>query len=38
MITTGDVAEMVLSLTRLSANAVVPSIVMTRPGRVLWRA
>ena len=38
MITTGDVAEMVLSLTRLSANAVVPSIVITRPGRVLWRA
>ena len=38
MITTGDVAEMVMSLTRLSANAVVPSIVITRPGRVLWRA
>jgi 3-oxoacyl-[acyl-carrier protein] reductase len=38
MITTGDVAELVLSLTRLSANAVVPSIVVTRPGRQLWRA
>ena len=38
MITTGDVAELVLSLTRLSANAVVPNIVVTRPGRRLWRA
>lgn len=38
MITTGDMAEMVLALTRLSANAVVPSIVVTRPGRRLWRA
>jgi NAD(P)-dependent dehydrogenase (short-subunit alcohol dehydrogenase family) len=38
MITTADVAELVLSLTRLSANAVVPSIVVTRPGRRLWRA
>jgi NAD(P)-dependent dehydrogenase (short-subunit alcohol dehydrogenase family) len=38
MITTGDVAELVLSLTRLSANAVVPAITVTRPGRRLWRA
>ena len=38
MITTGDVAELVLGLTRLSANAVVPSITVTRPGRRLWRA
>jgi 3-oxoacyl-[acyl-carrier protein] reductase len=38
MITTADVAELVLSLTRLSSNAVVPNIVVTRPGRRLWRA
>jgi NAD(P)-dependent dehydrogenase (short-subunit alcohol dehydrogenase family) len=38
MISTADVAELVLSLTRLSANAVVPGIVVTRPGRRLWRA
>lgn len=38
MITTADVAELVLALTRLSANAVVPGIVVTRPGRRIWRA
>lgn len=38
MITTADIAELVLSLTRLSSNAVVPHIAVTRPGRRLWRA
>ncbi|WP_338051253.1 SDR family oxidoreductase [Pseudonocardia acidicola] len=38
MLTVGDVAELVLSLTRLSAAAVVPSIVVTRAGPQLWRA
>ncbi|WP_435217857.1 SDR family NAD(P)-dependent oxidoreductase [Streptomyces sp. bgisy034] len=38
MITAEDVAEMVSSVVALSRTAVVPSIVMTRPGRRLWRA
>ncbi|WP_083885253.1 SDR family NAD(P)-dependent oxidoreductase [Nocardia thailandica] len=38
MITTGDIAELVLALSRLSANAVVPNIVVSRAGDRLWRA
>lgn len=38
MITADDVAEMVSSVVVLSRTAVVPSIVITRPGRRLWRA
>lgn len=38
MITTGDIAELVLALSRLSANAVVPNIVVSRAGDQLWRA
>ncbi|UAK35268.1 SDR family NAD(P)-dependent oxidoreductase [Nocardia asteroides] len=38
MLTTGDVAEMVLAITRLSRNAVVPNIVLSRAGDRLWRA
>jgi 3-oxoacyl-[acyl-carrier protein] reductase len=38
MLTGDDVAEMVLAITRLSARAVVPSIVLTRGGEQLWRA
>ncbi|MBF6354900.1 SDR family oxidoreductase [Nocardia higoensis] len=38
MLTTGDVAEMVLAITRLSRNAVVPNIVLSRAGDQLWRA
>jgi 3-oxoacyl-[acyl-carrier protein] reductase len=38
MITADDVAEMVSSVVALSRTAVVPSIVITRPGRRLWRA
>lgn len=37
MIRTSDVAEMVLAVARLSANATVPNIVITRPGTTLWR-
>lgn len=37
MIRTADVAEMVASITRLSARAVVPNVVITRPGPQLWR-
>lgn len=38
MIAPADVAEVVVSLTRLSGSAVVPQIAMTRPGPHLWRA
>jgi 3-oxoacyl-[acyl-carrier protein] reductase len=38
MITADDVAELVLALCHLSRNAVVPNVVLTRPGRELWRA
>ncbi|NKQ53225.1 SDR family oxidoreductase [Amycolatopsis sp. K13G38] len=38
MLTTRDVAELVLSVSRLSAHAVVPSIVLTRAGEQIWRA
>jgi 3-oxoacyl-[acyl-carrier protein] reductase len=38
MIQAGDVAELVLALTRLSRHATIPNIVLTRPGPQLWRA
>ncbi|MGW4719655.1 SDR family NAD(P)-dependent oxidoreductase [Nocardia sp. NPDC004260] len=38
MLTTGDIAEMVLAVTRLSRNAVVPNIILSRAGDQLWRA
>ncbi|WP_069161518.1 SDR family NAD(P)-dependent oxidoreductase [Nocardia altamirensis] len=38
MLTTGDIAEMVLAITRLSRNAVIPNIVISRAGEQLWRA
>lgn len=38
MIAVEDVAELVLALCRLSRHAVVPNVVLTRPGRELWRA
>jgi len=38
MIKTTDIAELVLALCRLSRNAVVPNVVVTRPGEQLWRA
>ncbi|QYC45813.1 Rhamnolipids biosynthesis 3-oxoacyl-[acyl-carrier-protein] reductase [Nonomuraea coxensis DSM 45129] len=38
MISTADVAELAMSVTRLSVNAVVPEIVVTRPGGQLHRA
>ena len=33
-----DIAEMVVAVTRLSARAVAPHIVLPRPGASLWRA
>ena len=38
MIEPGDIAELVLALTRLSARAVVPGIVVARRGRTQWQA
>lgn len=38
MIRVGDVAELVLAVSRLSRHATVPNIVLTRPGVPLWRA
>ncbi|CAM3591947.1 SDR family NAD(P)-dependent oxidoreductase [Smaragdicoccus niigatensis] len=38
MLTTGDIAEMAMAITRLSSNAVVPNIVISRAGSELWRA
>jgi short-subunit dehydrogenase len=38
MIRASDIAEMVLGLIRMSRWAVVPTIVMSRPGTTIWRA
>jgi short-subunit dehydrogenase len=38
MLPTADIAEMVLAVSRLSARAVVPNIVISRSGDQLWRA
>jgi 3-oxoacyl-[acyl-carrier protein] reductase len=38
MIEAGDIAELVVALTRLSARAVVPGIVVARRGGTQWRA
>lgn len=38
MITADDVAELAVALCQLSRHAVVPNVVLTRPGRTLWRA
>jgi NAD(P)-dependent dehydrogenase (short-subunit alcohol dehydrogenase family) len=38
MISADDVAEIAIALSRLSASAMVPTIVITRPGPQLWRA
>ncbi len=38
MLMPDDVAELVVAVSRLSAHAVVPSIVLTRAGTQLWRA
>ncbi|MDA3628828.1 SDR family NAD(P)-dependent oxidoreductase [Saccharopolyspora sp. WRP15-2] len=38
MLSTADVAELVLAITRLSARAVVPNMVLTRAGEQIWRA
>jgi short-subunit dehydrogenase len=38
MLTTADVAELVTAISRLSAHAVVPNIVLTRAGEQIWRA
>ncbi|MFE2995768.1 SDR family NAD(P)-dependent oxidoreductase [Nocardia sp. NPDC059246] len=38
MLTTSDIAEMALAITRLSRNAVVPNIVVSRAGEQIWRA
>ncbi|WP_063001573.1 SDR family NAD(P)-dependent oxidoreductase [Nocardia mikamii] len=38
MIDPADVAEVVVSLTRLTGSVVIPKIAMTRPGPHLWRA
>jgi short-subunit dehydrogenase len=38
MISAADIAELAMSVTRLSAHAAVPTIVVTRPGPQLWRA
>lgn len=38
MIAVDDIAQIVLALCRLSRNAVVPNLVVTRPGPALWRA
>ncbi|MFG1941480.1 SDR family oxidoreductase [Nonomuraea sp. NPDC048826] len=38
MITTADIAELAMTVTRLSVNAVVPEMVVTRPGGQLHRA
>ncbi|WP_203218215.1 SDR family NAD(P)-dependent oxidoreductase [Nocardia brasiliensis] len=38
MLSTADIAELVLAVTRLSRNAVVPNIVVARAGAQLWRA
>lgn len=38
MLTGNDVAELVVAISRLSINAVVPNIVVTRRGEQIWRA
>ncbi|WP_067900477.1 SDR family NAD(P)-dependent oxidoreductase [Nocardia vaccinii] len=38
MLPTADIAELVLAVSRLSARAVVPNIVISRSGDQLWRA
>jgi NAD(P)-dependent dehydrogenase (short-subunit alcohol dehydrogenase family) len=38
MIRASDVAEIVLSLIRMSRWSVIPNIVMSRPGSTIWRA
>jgi 3-oxoacyl-[acyl-carrier protein] reductase len=38
MITTADIAELAITVCRLSRHAAVPHIVVTRPGSYLWRA
>lgn len=38
MLTTGDIAELAVAVTRLSRNAVIPNIVITRAGEQIWRA
>jgi NAD(P)-dependent dehydrogenase (short-subunit alcohol dehydrogenase family) len=38
MIDPGDIAELVVAMTRLSARAVVPGIVVARRGETQWRA
>lgn len=38
MLPVDDVAEAIVSITRLSKRSVVPSFVLTRPGPHLWRA
>jgi NAD(P)-dependent dehydrogenase (short-subunit alcohol dehydrogenase family) len=38
MLPTADIAEMVLAVSRLSARAMVPNIVISRFGDQLWRA
>jgi NAD(P)-dependent dehydrogenase (short-subunit alcohol dehydrogenase family) len=38
MIRVEDIAELALAVTKLSANAVVPEMVVARPGAQLWRA
>ena len=38
MLPTSDVAELVLTVSRLSAHAVVPNIVLSRSGDQIWRA
>ena len=38
MLDPGDVAELVIALTRLSRSVVIPHIPMARPGAHLWRA
>ena len=38
MLEVSDVAELVVALTRLSAKAVVPNIVVSRAGSAIWRA
>lgn len=38
MLPASDVAELILAVSRLSANAVVPNIVLSRRGDQIWRA
>lgn len=38
MLSAGDIAELVVEISRLSINAVVPNVVVTRRGEQIWRA